>query len=376
MIKVFIICSGIGYLQRGFESFSQEIFDAISQYNSFDITLFKGNGKPSSKEIVLWNLPYYGWIARELSKFFKKPDRRDPYFIQQVSFFVSLIPHIHFHNPDIIYFIEPTIGTLLWRWRSLTKQNYQLLLCNGGPCTPTILYRWNHIHQVAPTHLRAALNIGIPTEKQTVIPHAIHISSELQVLSHSERKVLRHKLELPEEQTLLISVGAINTHQKRMDYLIREIALLPVPRPYLLLLGHQGRETAEIFQLASTLLGADNFQIRSVAKNEVADYYKVADAFVLASLQESFGLVYLEAMSYGLPCLAHDYEITQFILGKEGYLANFELTGSLASLIPQALAESHDISKRIRRHRTVYERFSWDKLRPEYVKLIQQCVDS
>ncbi|MBD2434055.1 MULTISPECIES: glycosyltransferase family 4 protein [Fischerella] len=376
MIKVFILSSGLGYIQRGYESFSQELFDALSQNCSLDVTLFKGNGKPSSKEIVVWNIPYYGKLAQKISEFFKKPERRDPYFTQQVTFFLSFLPHLYLKKPDIIFFTEPSLGTLLWHWRSITKQSYQFLFCNGGPCSPNIFYRWDRVLQVAPTHFQSALDIGVAAEKQTLIPHAIHIPSEPIILSDRERELLRHKLGLPEKRPLILSVAAINKSRKRMDYVISEIAHLPEPRPYLLLLGHQGEEAREIIQLGNSLLGVENFQIRTVDKNEVADYYKVADAFVLASLYEGFGLVFLEAMSHGLPCLAHDYEVPRYILGKEGYFANFELAGSLANLIPQALAESHDISKRRHRHHTVYERFSWDKLRPEYVKLIQQCVNS
>lgn len=171
-------------------------------------------------------------------------------------------------------------------------------------------------------------------------------------------------------------MAAINNSHKRMNYVIREVASLSQPRPYLLLLGQQGEESAEILKLGNELLGKEHFQIRTVAYNQMADYYKIADAFVLASLSEGFGRVFLEAMSYGLPCLAHEYETPRYILGKEGYFANFELAGSLASLIPQSLAESHDISKQRRRHRTIYERFSWDQARPEYIKLFQKCVNS
>jgi glycosyltransferase involved in cell wall biosynthesis len=84
--------------------------------------------------------------------------------------------------------------------------------------------------------------------------------------------------------------------------------------------------------------------------------------------------VLVEAMSYGLPCLAHDYEITRFVLGNEGYLGNFELVGSLTGLISQVLAEGDDESKRRFRHRSVYNRFSWEKLRPSYIEMIQRCV--
>ncbi|MFM6842415.1 MAG: glycosyltransferase, partial [Dolichospermum sp.] len=84
---------------------------------------------------------------------------------------------------------------------------------------------------------------------------------------------------------------------------------------------------------------------------------------------EGFGRVFVEAMSYGLPCIAHDYDVARFVLKDEGYFGNFELPGSLASLIPNVLNQNNDDSKQ-RRHQSVYERFSWDKIRSKYVDMI------
>jgi glycosyltransferase involved in cell wall biosynthesis len=288
---------------------------------------------------------------------------------------MSLLPHLYFKKPDVVYFSDLNLGNLLWFWRCLTKQNYKLLFSNGGPILPPF-ERWDRIQQVTPTHLQTALDAGEPAEKHSLVPYGIHLSSKLQILPMTEREALRHILGLPEQRPLLLSVGTINKCHKRMDYVIREVASLPEPRPYLLLLGQQDEESLEIFQLGNQLLGTKNFQIRTVAQPEMSKYYKIADAFILASFGEGFGRVFLEAMSYGLPCLAHDYEVTRFVLGEDGYLANFELTGSLASLISQVLAEASDISQRQLRHRHIYNRFSWEKLRPYYVKLIQQCAYS
>lgn len=369
MIKIFIICSGLGHVKRGFESFAQECFNELSREPSLKITLFKGGGESSEKEITLWNLPRSNQMAIQLGKIMGK----GAYYIEQLSFFFSLVPHIYRSRPDIIYFSDGNLGNLLWHWRRLTKQCYKLLLCNGGPSSPPFM-RWDHVQQVAPSHLQAALNIGEPTEKHSLVPHAIQMPSELQLLTSSKREVLRREFNLPEKRPLVLSVGAIKKAHKRMDYVIRELASLPEPRPYLLLLGQLEAESTEILQLGSELLGANNFQVRTVAQHEVADYYRIADAFVLASLGEGFGIVLLEAMSHGLPCLAHDYAITRFVLGEEGYLANFNLIGNLASLISQALAEEHNESKRRSRHRNIYERFSWEKLRPSYVEMIQNCA--
>ena len=148
---------------------------------------------------------------------------------------------------------------------------------------------------------------------------------------------------------------------------------MPKPRPFLVLLGQQDAESPEIIQLGQELLGVDQFQVRTVAREQVTNYYQVADLFVLASLHEGLPRVLVEAMSHGLPCLAHDYDITHFVLGNEGYFANFELTGSLANLISKVLSEGDNEIKRKNCHRQVYDRFSWQQLSPAYVDMIQRC---
>ncbi|AFY90188.1 MULTISPECIES: glycosyltransferase family 4 protein [Cyanophyceae] len=371
MIKVFIVCSGLGHVKRGFESFAQECFITLSKESELDVTLFKGGGTSQEKEISLWNLPRNTWANLQIGKLIG----RDSYHIEQISFFLSLIPYLISQQPDVIYFSDGNLGNLLWHWRRLTKQKYKLLFSNGGPISPPFS-RWDRVQQVAPIHLQVALNAGTPAEKQSLVPYGIHINYEFQALTFSERKSLRCKLGLPENCPLLLSVGAINKTHKRMDYVIREVASLPEPRPYLLLLGQQDTESAAIVKLGNELLGVDNFQIRTVVHYEIADYYKIADAFVLASLSEGLPRVLLEACSYGLPCLAHDYEITQYVIGQEGYLANFELAGSLASLISKVLIREQDESDRQFIHRSAYDRFSWERLRPNYVDMIQRCVES
>ncbi|NEO44547.1 MAG: glycosyltransferase family 4 protein [Moorea sp. SIO4A3] len=368
-MKVFMVCSGLGNVKRGFESFTQECFEALSKAPSVDITLFKGGGESHHKAITLWNFHRDSWLAIQLGKL----TGRGSYFIEQASFAFSLLPYIHRQQPDVIYFSDGAIGNILWHWRRLTKQNYKLLFSNGGPLSPPF-HRWDCVQQVTPTQFQIAIDAGEPAAKLSLVPYGIKISTKLQILSISERKALRCQLGLPENQPIILSVGAINKSHKRMDYVIREIATLPEPRPYVLLLGQQEAESSEIIELGNQLLGADNFQVRTVASHEVANYYKVANAFVLASLGEGFGRVFLEAMSHGLPCLAHDYDVARFVLGKEGYLANFELTGSLATLVSQVLAEGDKESKRHLRHQSIYERFSWEKLRPAYVEMIECCI--
>jgi glycosyltransferase involved in cell wall biosynthesis len=79
-------------------------------------------------------------------------------------------------------------------------------------------------------------------------------------------------------------------------------------------------------------------------------------------------------MSYGLPCLVHDYGITRYVLGQEGYFADFTTPGRLTQLIEEVLREDHNFEAQSKRHRAVFERFAWDHLRLFYIEMIQRCA--
>lgn len=269
MIKIFLICSGLGNIQRGFEAFYQDCFNAFKKSDLLDTTLFKGGGQSSRQSITLPNFPRQGRPAQLIGKLTGKGE----YYVEQFSFALSLLPYLQSKKPQVIYFSDRVVGNTLWYWRRLTKQNYKLLFHNGAPASPDSFGRWNHVHQVTPLDYQEALESGVPEAKQSLIPMALSMSDQLEVLSDLERENLRLQLKLPEKRPIILSVGAVNTSHKRMDYVIREIASLPKPRPYLLILGQQYRESANVINLGNQLLGSENFSVRTVAANQVVNYY-------------------------------------------------------------------------------------------------------
>ena len=370
-VKLLIVCTFLGIVNRGFEVSAQENFNILSQESDFDVVLIKGGGEAGEKEITPWNpLLSDRAIAQKLTESLGKLFQKKPNYMKKAAFFLTLLPHIAQEKPDVIYFSEIELGRLLARWRHLTQQNYKLLFRNGANRLPP--FPFDRIQQLNPGYLQAALERGVPAQKQILLPSGFPIASELTTLTLSEKENLQKQLELP-NSPLLISVGAVNAKRKRMDYVIREVANLPEPRPYLLLLGQQDAETPPIIALGKQLL-QDRFTMRTVPYREIANYYRVADAFVFASTYEAFGRVYVEAMSQGLPCLVHDYEVSRFVLENEGYFADLTVNGNLTKLLTQVLAED-TIAKHHSRHQSVYERFSWDKLKPRYVDMIQDVAN-
>ena len=85
---------------------------------------------------------------------------------------------------------------------------------------------------------------------------------------------------------------------------------------------------------------------------------------------EGFGLVYVEALNNGLPCLVHDYKTSRFVLGEMGIYGDLSKEGTLAKLISNLSDEEISHEKALERHRHAYENFSWDKLKPKYIDLL------
>ena len=100
-----------------------------------------------------------------------------------------------------------------------------------------------------------------------------------------------------------------------------------------------------------------------VPLSEVARYYRTASVFCLPTLNEPFGLVFLEAFSYGLPIVATRIgaigEIVQD--GESGYLVAPQSADELADRLKRLL-DDPSLCERfgLRGHDWVGRRYSWD----------------
>lgn len=367
--EIFLVCPGLGHIFRGYETFTRQCFDVLREERSFRMRLFKGAGPESDNETRIPILRRTSLMAPAAARLIGRTN----YDAEQLTFALGLIPYLVRERPEVVFFSDQQMGGVLWRWRRLSQQKFRLLFSNGGPAQPPFP-RWDHIHQVSPEHYEEGLRRGVSAEKQTLIPYGYSISRQPQVLSSQERIARRRRLELPTDGPIVISVGMLSATHKRMDYLIKEVCSLPEPRPYLVMLGQSaGSETENIRAMAERMLGPGRYRMASVPPDQVQEYYRNADVFVLASLAEGLPRVLLEALAEGLPCIAHDYATTRYVLGSSGYLADLRSPGALAKTIVAALQEG-DLSVRVARQRDAYERFSWDRLAPQYASMVRQVA--
>jgi 1,2-diacylglycerol 3-alpha-glucosyltransferase len=369
-VRVLFSCSGVGILNRGIESFFREGFDGLKLTEGIDARLLKGAGDAKPDETVVWNLPRTGRFAKWLGYL----TRRNGYVAEQWSTFLPVIHQIRCFRPHVVFYSDSNLGFLLYRFRKQIGVPFRLLFSNGGPCHPPFM-RTDFVHQVAPFYHEEALRSGEPPAKHFMVPYGITIPPA-PVSNLKRKRELRFKLGLPLDSPVVLSVGWIARRHKRMDYVVEEVSRMPQPRPFLLMLGAMDEASKEIIEIGESSLGRDGFSVRSVPYHEIADYYRAADCFVLASLKEGFGRVYLEALMHGLPVIAHRHPVMEFVVGDAGILADLSTPGVLALVLTETLATPITETLAHERWERVRDRFGWEALRVRYLAMFQGAAYS
>lgn len=115
--------------------------------------------------------------------------------------------------------------------------------------------------------------------------------------------------------------------------------------------------------------------ISAVAPADIGAYYRGADLFLLPSYVESYGLVYAEALSYGVPVVAVAAAAVPSVVGEAGLLVPPAATGTenpaLAGALRTALADGIGA---LRRHATsrAARLPTWTRTEVEFLKAARQ----
>ncbi|MGC8751872.1 glycosyltransferase [Hydrotalea sp.] len=365
---VFLVCTGVGHVRRGYESFTEECFAALKDSQHFQLYLLKGGGVKEKQCFRVPCIQRNSFLGKKLSKVF----RTEAYAIEQFSFWLAMWPLLFWYRPKVIYYSDFKLGTWLWQLRRFIKFRYQLLFSNGAPNGPPFT-RMDHVQQLLPLYVEQACLAGTAIERQTLLPYAITIQEE-KIKAILENKIgVREQLGLPLDKKIIISVGALNKYHKRMDYVVREFYKLKRSDFFLVLLGQFDAESNEIIKLADELLPGNNFIIKQVNSKQVLEYLCVADYFILASLSEGLPRVLPEALSAGLLPIVHDYPVTRQTLGDYGLYLNLQNEGQLK----EAILQINDKKVQpIVLLQYAISHYSWSTLKSQYEQMILQLISS
>jgi 1,2-diacylglycerol 3-alpha-glucosyltransferase len=363
--RVAIVCTGMDKVKRGFEIHARDLFELLRNDPQLELVLLKGSGSRRIDEKVVFNLQRDSFANRLLCRIVGSRWR---YYIEYVSFAVGLLPLLLLSSFDAFYVMEAPLYKFLSRWRRLTGAQFKLIHPTGGQLSRIPASPRDFVHHVTPCYVPLAEQCGFARENQFLIPHFIHVADVAAARTNAEPAHVRAKLGIPRGMPVVLSVGHIDANVKRMDYVVRECAALQRP-VFVLLLGQQDESSSSIRSLASEKLGPGRFAILTVPRHEIYDYYALADVFVLASLREGFGLVFLEALASGVPVVAHDYDVSRYVLGEQGHLADLSRPGALASVLETVLGEPQTEAARHSRIEYVRHRYEAQTLKESYRRM-------
>ncbi len=155
---------------------------------------------------------------------------------------------------------------------------------------------------------------------------------DLQLFSYADEQkqhILRKQLLLPEQQTILLSVGHLI--ERKGHYLAIE-ALRHLPDVLLLIAGNGPDEKQLKQQVEQERLRSKVIFLGSLSQSELAEYYSAANALVLASSREGWANVLLESMACGTPVVATNIWGTPEVVQSEA-------AGVLVDRNPEAIAQ-------------------------------------
>lgn len=318
-VKIALLCSGLGRIHRGHETFARDLFELLR--DSVDISLFKGGGDTATNEQTIDNLPRDSIYLRHIHvatspKWAEARCDQERVRIEGETFAYAALKPLLQGEFDVIHCLEQEVCEVIYANRHLFARTPRVLFSNGGALARSDLPHCDFVQEYTDHNLRRS-----DRRKAFVIPHGVD-TTRFRPGVPSE---FRDRRGIPADAFVAISVGSICRWHKRMDYVIREVA--PLGDVHLLVVGEDTSEAPAIRSLGRELMDG-RIHFATLPHNELPAAYAAANVFVLGSLFETFGIVYIEAMAMGLPVICTNH-VNQRSIVKDGVFVDMARSGAL-----------------------------------------------
>lgn len=228
---------------------------------------------------------------------------------------------------------------------------------------------------------------GADAERISVIPCGV----DLQHFQPRPQEEARLRLGLAADQRILLCVGRMEP-LKGMDCLIRALALLHSRQPgwcdtvRVVLVGgapeeHPGQWNAEQRRLAALraelgIAGAVRF-VGAQPQQILPDYYAAADAVVVPSHYESFGMVALEALACGAPVVASNVGGLSSTIedGRSGLLVPHDDPDALANRLALVLTDEQQRATLRAAARQRALSYGWSSIARKILRLYSETIE-
>ncbi|MEX2284970.1 MAG: glycosyltransferase [Gemmatimonadota bacterium] len=210
--------------------------------------------------------------------------------------------------------------------------------------------------------------LGLPKTKVTVVINGV--DTELHRPGHGEPS-LRRELGVASEIPILGSVGRLESI-KGYDIALRALAMLPDPRP-VLVIGGDGSERSRLHDMAVELGIRDRVHLLGW-RDDIPSIHAASTLFTMSSRSEGTSVSLLEAMSAGLAPVVTDVGGNAAVLGTElkHRLVPAEDPAALAEAWRVALAQPEWLAQDAKAARLrVQNHFSLERMVRSYESLYE-----
>lgn len=210
----------------------------------------------------------------------------------------------------------------------------------------------------------------IKNKKIAVIEPGIDIN-RFNIPTLSEKKKLRLEKGFNIEEKVLLCVCRLST-EKNLEILIESMQLIKDDKIKLYIIG-DGALKQDLEQLIEKLKLNEKVKLLG-AKENIEEYYKIADVFILPSKYEGFGHVYIEALASGLICIAAKSNPPKCVTASEeiikddkiGELIEYDDKNDICKKIEKCFQKSTDYKEYRRKY--VLNKYTWKK---HYINILR-----
>lgn len=333
-IKIFLILSDCIGGYGGIAEYNRNLLNAIAQNENFFIYCFVRIG--SKSKYVSNNYVQYKPVKNKfvfsfiviLKAIFLRPKIvfNGHLFLTYLSYIVSKISN------SII--VSQFHGTEIW---DKSLDYFKVKILEKSHCLSVSNYTKKNLYKTN----------GI---KSTVIPNTFN----KQFIYLDKKQKLRDELKINHDDIVLISVGRLDSRNdgyKGQEHVIDFIYnnKLKSDKNYKYLIIGKGDYKETLLRKVKNLnLEKEVSVLGYVSTKNLIKYYNCSDIFIMLSKGEGFGIVYLEAMSCGLPTIGFDFGGVKDVLVypfSKRIKSKFDLKSAIEDLEHGYKFNSNNISK-------------------------------
>lgn len=186
---------------------------------------------------------------------------------------------------------------------------------------------------------------AVPISRMRVVPDTFRAEN---FVPGPKSPALFERYGLKPDQPVILTVGRLSASERykgqdqvllAMPSLIRELPDLHY------IIGGRGDDEPRLRQLCAELGLEKNVTFTGfIPEAELADHYRLADFYVMPSMGEGFGIVYLESLACGRPCLVGDLDASPEAIdhGRLGFIVPPRDPEQIATAILSFFRRQHD----------------------------------